>query len=434
MNVPHRDLPRIVIIGCGFGGLKLAKSINTQNYQVVLFDKNNYHTFQPLMYQVASAGLEPDSIVYPIRKVFNKKENFHFRMAEVQEIDAEKKVLHTSVGTLDYDYLVMATGAVSNFFGMKNIEKYSMPMKSLVEALNLRSVILQNFEKALNSSDVDEQDALMSFVIVGGGATGVELAGALAELKRYILPKDYPDLDIRRMQIHVVQGADRLLPGMSEKASADSERFLRKMGVNIWLDIRAQDYDGTTVYTNKETFQAKTLIWTAGVKGAPAAGLNTKQTNDGRVLVNSFNQINGYKNIFSIGDVAAMTSEDMPYGHPMLASVAVQQGVHLGKNFNRLAQQKEMTPFIYKDKGTMATVGRNLAVVDMKRLKFGGWFAWLMWMFVHLMLLVDFRSRLVVFVNWAWSYLFYDKGTRLIVRKVKDKTLVDCPEEDQVAV
>lgn len=434
MNVPHRDLPRIVIIGCGFGGLKLAKSINTKNYQVVLFDKNNYHTFQPLMYQVASAGLEPDSIVYPIRKVFNKKENFHFRMAEVQEIDAEKKVLHTSVGTLDYDYLVMATGAVSNFFGMKNIEKYSMPMKSLVEALNLRSVILQNFEKALNSSDVDEQDALMSFVIVGGGATGVELAGALAELKRYILPKDYPDLDIRRMQIHVVQGADRLLPGMSEKASADSERFLRKMGVNIWLDIRAQDYDGTTVYTNKETFRAKTLIWTAGVKGAPAAGLNTKQTNDGRVLVNSFNQINGYKNIFSIGDVAAMTSEDMPYGHPMLASVAVQQGVHLGKNFNRLAQQKEMTPFIYKDKGTMATVGRNLAVVDMKRLKFGGWFAWLMWMFVHLMLLVDFRSRLVVFVNWAWSYLFYDKGTRLIVRKVKDKTLVDCPEEDQVAV
>jgi len=278
MNVPHRDLPRIVIIGCGFAGLKLVKSINTKHYQVVLFDKNNYHTFQPLMYQVASAGLEPDSIVYPIRKVFKEKENFHFRMADVHKIDGEKKLLHTSVGTLGYDYLVMATGAVSNFFGMKNVEKYSMPMKSLVEALNLRSVILQNFEKALNSSDVQEQDALMSFVIVGGGATGVELAGALAELKRYILPKDYPDLDIRRMQIHVVQGADRLLPGMSEKASADSERFLRKMGVNIWLDIRAQDYDGTTVYTNKETFQAKTLIWTAGVKGAPTAGLNTKQT------------------------------------------------------------------------------------------------------------------------------------------------------------
>jgi NADH dehydrogenase len=434
MNVPHRDLPRIVIIGCGFAGLKLAKSINSKNYQVVLFDKNNYHTFQPLMYQVASAGLEPDSIVYPIRKVFNRKENFHFRMADVQEIDAEKKLLHTSVGTLDYDHLVMATGAVSNFFGMENVEKYSMPMKSLVEALNLRSVILQNFEKALNCSDVQEQDALMSFVIVGGGATGVELAGALAELKRYILPKDYPDLDIRRMQIHVVQGADRLLPGMSEKASADSERFLRKMGVNIWLKTRAQDYDGTTVYTDKETFQAKTLVWTAGVKGAPTAGLNADQTNGGRVLVNEFNQIKEHTSVFAIGDVAAMTSEDLPYGHPMLASVAVQQGVHLGKNFNRLAKQKEMLPFAYKDKGTMATVGRNLAVVDMKRFKFGGWFAWLMWMFVHLMLLVDFRSRLVVFVNWAWSYLFYDKGTRLIVRKVKDKTLVDCAEEDQVTV
>lgn len=434
MNVPHRDLPRIIIIGCGFAGLKLAKSIDTQKYQVVLFDKNNYHTFQPLMYQVASAGLEPDSIVYPIRKVFNKKENFHFRMADVLEVDAEKKLLHTSVGTLDYDYLVMATGAVSNFFGMENVEKYSMPMKSLVEALNLRSVILQNFEKALNSSDVQEQDALMSFVIVGGGATGVELAGALAELKGYILPKDYPDLDIRRMQIHIVQGANRLLPGMSAKASADSERFLRKMGVNIWLEVRAKDYDGTTVYTNKETFQAKTLIWTAGVKGAPTAGLNAKETNGGRVFVNELNQVNGHKHIFAIGDVAAMASEELPYGHPMLASVAAQQGVHLGKNFNRLAKQKEMTPFVYKDRGTMATIGRNLAVVDLKRFKFGGWFAWLMWMFVHLMLLVDFRSRLVVFVNWAWSYLFYDKGTRLIVRKVKDKTAVDCAEENQVTV
>jgi NADH dehydrogenase len=434
MNVPHRDLPRIIIIGCGFAGLKLAKSINTKNYQVVLFDKNNYHTFQPLMYQVASAGLEPDSIVYPIRKVFNKKENFHFRMADVLEVDAEKKLLHTSVGTLDYDHLVVATGAVSNFFGMENVEKYSMPMKSLVEALNLRSVILQNFEKALNSSDVQEQDALMSFVIVGGGATGVELAGALAELKRYILPKDYPDLDIRRMQIHIVQGANRLLPGMSAKASANSERFLRKMGVNIWLEVRAKDYDGTTVYTNKETFRAKTLIWTAGVKGAPTAGLKAKETSGGRVLVNQFHQVNGHKSIFAIGDVAAMASEALLYGHPMLASVAAQQGVHLGKNFNRLAKEKEMTPFVYKDRGTMATVGRNLAVVDLKRFKFGGWFAWLMWMFVHLMLLVDFRSRLVVFVNWAWSYLFYDKGTRLIVRKVKDKTLADCTEEDQIAV
>lgn len=429
MNVPHRDLPRIIIIGCGFAGLKFAKKIDTNQYQVVLFDKNNYHTFQPLMYQVASAGLEPDSIVYPIRKVFNKKKNFHFRMATVHEVDAEKKIVHTSVGTLDYDYLVMATGAQSNFFGMKNVEKYSMPMKSLVEALNLRSVILQNFEKALNSSDVKEQDALMSFVIVGGGATGVELAGALAELKRYILPKDFPDLDIRRMQIHLVQGADRLLPAMSKKASTDSERFLRKMDVNVWLNVRAKDYDGTTIYTDQETFRAKTLIWAAGIKGAPTTGLNIPKTNNDRILVNNMNQVNGQPDVFVIGDVAAMASDELPYGHPMLASVAVQQGVHLAKNLNRLAKEKEMLPFVYKDKGTMATIGRNLAVVDMKRMKFGGWFAWILWMFVHLMLLVDFRSRLVVFVNWAWSYLFYDKGTRLIVREVKDKTLSDCVEK-----
>lgn len=422
MNVPHRDLPRVVIIGCGFAGLKLAKTINTNKYQVVLFDKNNYHTFQPLMYQVASAGLEPDSIVYPIRKVFNKKKNFHFRMADVHEIDADKKLVHTSVGTLDYDYLVMATGAESNFFGMKNVEKFSMPMKSLVEALNLRSVILQNFEKALNTSDLNEREALMSFVIVGGGATGVELAGALAELKRYILPKDYPDLDIRRMQIHIVQGADRLLPGMSTKASDDSEDFLRKMGVNVWLGVRAQDYDGTTIYTDQETFQAKTLIWTAGVKGAPTKGLKMKTTGGNRVLVTPFNQVEGYEDVFAVGDVAAMQSEEHPYGHPMLASVAVQQGVHLGKNLNLLAKEKAMKPFRYKDKGTMATIGRNLAVVDLKSAKFSGWFAWILWMFVHLMLLVDFRSRLVVFVNWAWSYFCYDKGTRLIVRKVKDKT------------
>lgn len=422
LNVPHRDLPRVIIIGCGFAGLKLAKAINTNHYQVVLFDRNNYHTFQPLMYQVASAGLEPDSIVYPIRKVFNKKKNFHFRMADVQEIDAEKKLVHTSVGVLDYDYLVMATGAVSNFFGMENVERYSMPMKTLVEALNLRSLILQNFEKALNSSDLQEREALMNFVVVGGGATGVELAGALAELKRYILPKDYPDLDIRRMQIHIVQGADRLLPAMSEQASEDAERFLRKMDVNVWLNVRAKDYDGFTIYTDKETFYAKTLIWTAGVKGAPTAGLDATFIGGNRVLINEFSQIQGYEDIFAIGDVAAVQTEEHPYGLPMLASVAVQQGSHLGKNLNLLAREKPMKPFVYKDKGTMATVGRHLAVVDTKRLKFGGGLAWFLWMFVHLMLLVDFRSRLIVFVNWAWSYFFYDKGTRLIVRKVADKT------------
>ncbi len=236
------------------------------------------------------------------------------------------------------------------------------------------------------------------------------------------LRKDYPDLDIRRMQIHVVQGADRLLPTMSAKASDNAAKFLRKMGVNIWLKVRAKDYDGTNVFTDKETFKAKTLVWTAGVKGAPTKGLNAHYTKGNRVIVNQVNRVGDYESIFAIGDVASMESEELPYGHPMLASVAVQQGIQLGKNLNRLAKGKEMLPFSYKDKGTMATIGRNLAVVDLNNMKFGGWFAWLLWMFVHLMLLVDFRSRLVVFVNWSWSYFCYDKGTRLIVRKVKDKT------------
>ena len=422
MNVPHIDLPRIVVIGCGFAGLKFVKSIDSRRYQVVLFDKNNYHNFQPLMYQVATAGLEPDSIVYPIRKVFKNKPNFHFRMAEVQQIDKERKTIHTSIGDLGYDYLVMATGAVSNFFGMENIERLSMPMKSVVEALNLRSVILQNFEKAINCDDVKERDAYMNFVIVGGGPTGVELAGALAELKRYVLPTDYPDLDIRRMKIHIVQAADRLLPSMSEKASADAARFLRKLGVNLWVDVRAQDYDGEYVYTNKETFRTKTLIWTAGVQGAPSLGLKADTTKTNRIVVNEYFQLPNYPEVFIMGDVAAVIDDEHPEGYPMLASVAVQQGTHLAKNFNRMLRNQTLKPFSYKDKGTMATVGRHLATVDMKKIHFSGLLAWFAWMGVHLLLLVDFRSKLVVFVNWAWSYFFYDKGTRLIIRKVGRKT------------
>jgi NADH dehydrogenase len=421
MNVPHRDLPRIVIIGCGFAGLKFVKNINTDFYQVVLFDKNNYHTFQPLMYQVATSGLEPDSIVYPIRKVFMRKDNFYYRMAVVNRVDTDKKTVYTSIGELDYDYLIMATGAVTNFFGLEKVEKYSMPMKTLVEALNLRSVVLQNFERAINADDMQERDALMNFVIVGGGATGVELAGALAELKRYILPKDYPDLDIRRMQIHILQAGDRLLPGMSEKASADSERFLRKLDVNIWLGVRAKDYDGDFVYTNKETYHTKTLIWTAGVKGAPSLGLNADKASGNRIITNDKFQVKGYEEVYALGDVAQVVTEEAPEGYPMLASVAVQQGVHLAKNLNRLARKKDMRAFSYTDRGTMATVGRHLAVVDAKKFTFSGLLAWFAWMFVHLMLLVDFRSKLIVFVNWAWSYFFYDKGTRLIVRKVEGK-------------
>lgn len=419
LNIPNIDLPRAVIVGCGFGGLKLARKLSSKNYQIVLLDKNNYHTFQPLMYQVASSGLEPDSIVYPIRKVFKGKKNFHFRIADVNHVNLKSNELITSIGVLKYDILVIATGAVTNFFGMKNIQKYSYTMKSLLESLDLRSIILQNFEKALNTSDLVERERYMNFVIVGGGATGVELAGALAELKRNILPDDYPDLDIRQMQIHVIEASDRILPGMSDAASLKSHKFLKNLGVNIWLNTAVKDYDGEIVITSATDFNTKTLIWSAGVLGSPIGNLNRNLNKNNRIVTDEYNKVIGHESIFAIGDVACIESEMDGMGHVMLASVAGQQGQHLGKNLNAIAKNKGMTPFRYNDRGTMATIGRNRAVVDLPFLKFAGIIAWFVWMFLHLMLLVDFRNRLIVFVNWSWSYFKYDKGLRLIVREVQ---------------
>jgi NADH dehydrogenase len=419
MNIPTIDLPRVVIIGCGFAGLKLAKTLDDKKYQLVLLDKNNYHTFQPLLYQVASSGLEPDSIVYPVRKVFKGKAHFHFRMAVVQEIQDERNEVLTNIGLLTYDYLVIATGAISNFFGMKKVEHHALTMKSLLDSLDLRSVILQNFERALNTSDLRERESLMNFVIVGAGPTGVELAGALAELKRNVLPKDYPDLDIRLMQIHLVEAADRVLASMSVKASEKSLKFLKDLGINVWLKTRVQDYDGNTVFTNLNTMFSKTLIWSAGVKGAPVESFNGPMTNDHRIIVDNKNRVKGHSNIFAIGDVASIETEQGGKGHAMLASVAGQQGKNLGQNLNAMVEGLEMSSFQYNDKGTMATIGRFRAVVDLSFAKFGGIFAWYIWMFLHLMLLIDFRNRLVVFTNWAWSFFNYDRGIRLIIRKVK---------------
>lgn len=417
MNVPAVNLPRIVVIGCGFAGLKFTKRIDSSRFQVVLIDKNNYHTFQPLLYQVASSGLAPDSIVYPIRKIFKGKSNFFFRMAKVEHISTAEKMVHTDIGKIKYDHLVIASGATNNFFGMEQIEKYSMPMKSLTESLDLRSLILQNFEEALNTNDLEERNRLMNFVIVGGGPTGVELAGAISELREHVLPNDYPDLDFRQMQIHIIEAGSRVLGAMSEHASQKASKALDKFGVQVWLDTRVEDYDGDTVQTSKSNFESKTMIWAAGIQGSIPGGLNAAVGRGRRILVDSFNQIEGMDQVYSIGDVAQINSEDYPNGNPMLASVAEQQGAHLARNLNRSLGGRPLQPFVYKDKGTMATIGRNKAVVDLPFWKFSGFFGWLTWMFVHLMLLVDFRSRLVVFVDWVYSYIRYDKGTRLIVRK-----------------
>ncbi len=422
MNIPQSSFPRIIIIGGGFGGIALAKKLCKKEVQVVLIDKNNYHTFQPLLYQVSTGGLEPDSIAYPIRKVLQGYPNFYFRLAEVERIDTNGRMLQTNIGEIQYDYLVVATGSETNFFGNKNIEAMGMAMKSIPQSLNLRSLILENFEQALLTDDLHERDALMNFVIVGGGPTGVELAGALAEIKKGILPKDYPDLDTRRAQINLVQGSDRILPAMSEIASSKAERFLESLGVNVWKDIRVTDYDGVHVSTDTDTsFDCATLVWAAGVQAVRIEGLDAKELlcRGGRLPVNQFHQVDGFKEIFAIGDVAQMETEAFPHGHPMMAQPAMQQGENLGENLVRIVENKPLKPFVYKDKGTMATVGRNKAVVDLPRFKFQGVFAWFVWMFVHLYFLIGFRNRVVVFINWVYNYIRFDREARLIIRPFK---------------
>ena len=423
MNVPETSRPRLVIIGGGFGGLQLAKSLRGKGFQIVLIDKHNYHTFQPLLYQVATAGLEPDSIAYPIRKVFGKREHFHFRNAAVTKVDAENKTVLTDKGSLRYDKLVVATGSRTNFFGLDSVQRNAMAMKSVPEALDLRSLILQNFEASLLTDDLHEQEALMNFVIVGGGPTGVELAGALAELRAHVLPRDYPDLNLRKMHIHLVEAAPRVLASMSEKSSVAALRFLEKFGVEVWLDTRVQDYDGHTVqHSGGKDLSAKTLIWAAGVEGATVDGLSERSlTRGNRLAVDRQNRVRGLEDVYAIGDVALMRTEKWADGHPMLAQVAMQQGELLAKNLVAEKNAKKVRDFEYKDKGSMATIGRNRAVVDLPNAHFHGFFAWFVWMFVHLMTLVGFRNKAVTFVNWSWSYVNFDRGVRLIIRPFKRK-------------
>ncbi len=419
MNIPKLSCPRIVIIGGGFGGLSLAQKLNKKEVQVVLIDKNNYHTFQPLLYQVSTGGLEPDSIAYPIRKVLKDYKDFHFRLAEVKKINPKEKSIVTTIGDLSYDYLVIATGSETNFFGNKEIEENAMTMKSIPQSLDLRSLIIENFEQALLTDEMHERDALMNFVIVGGGPTGVELAGALAEIKKGVLPKDYPDLDTRRAQINLVQSGDRILPGMSEKASEKAEEFLEKLGVEIWKNTRVTGYNGKLVTTKTElTFNSATVVWAAGVMGATIKGIDAKEllVRGNRIRVNEFNQIIDYPEIFAIGDVACIENDETPRGHPMMAQPAIQQGKNLAKNLINLLEGKELQPFAYKDKGSMATIGRNKAVADTNRFKFQGVFAWFVWMFVHLFFLIGFRNRAIVFVNWVYNYIRFDREARLIIR------------------
>lgn len=416
LEIPTSTKPRIVIIGGGFAGIQLVKSLKNSNFQIVLLDRHNYHTFQPLLYQVATAGLEPDSIAGALRQLFEKHKDFYFRMARVTGIDPDKKLVKTLVGSLKYDLLVIANGSKTNFFGDQEMFDRTFPMKQIPQALDLRSHLLQNFEQTVLSIEDEEKDRLTNFVIVGGGPTGVEVAGALGELKKHVLPKDYPDIDFDIMNLHLVDAGPRLLAGMSEKSSEKATKYLKAFDVNVRLNTMLKSYDGRdVVLSDGTTIRSKTVIWAAGVTGNIVDGLPKESLKGGRIVVDEFNRVSGTQDIFAVGDIAGMYSEEFPKGHPMVAPVAIQQATNLAKNITR-KKVNDWKKFQYKDKGSMATVGRNKAVVDLPKFHFGGFFAWLVWMFVHLMSIVGFRNRLVILTNWLWNYMTYDRGTRLIIR------------------
>ncbi len=418
INIPESDQERIVIVGGGFGGLTLARALKKQNYQVVLIDKHNYHQFQPLFYQVAMSGLEPSSIVFPFRKAFQGEKNIFIRVTEVERVDTGQKQLHTPLGICNYDYLVLAIGADTNFFGNEEIAQKALPMKSVSEALHLRNRILTDYEIALSVTDYEKRQQLIDIVIVGGGPTGVEVAGALAEMKRYVLPKDYPQLNTDEIDIHLVEGADRLLLGMSEEAAQKAQEFLEGLDVKVQLNAMVTGFDGQhATLSDDSKIPAHKLIWAAGVACNKMPGLPEEALAKGnRLAVDRFNQVKGTQDIFAIGDIAFMEEPDYPKGHPQVAQAAMQHAKHLGKNFKKLSKGKEMAPFSYKDLGSMATIGRNRAVADLPGFKFQGAFAWLIWLFVHLFQILGAKNKVFIFVNWVWNYLTYDQSLRLIIR------------------
>lgn len=418
INIPETNQERIVIVGGGFGGLTLARKLARSNYQIVLIDRNNFHQFQPLFYQVAMAGLEPSSILFPLRKTFHRYDNVYIRVAEVLEVNIQEKRLETSLGICNYDHLVVATGADTNFFGNEQIATHAIPMKSVSEALFLRNTILNDYEIALSTTDFDDRQGYIDIVIVGGGPTGVEVAGALAEMRKNVLPKDYPELDCSEIDIYLVQSSPQLLKGMSEEASQKALEFLTKLGVKVILNNRVVSYDGEYVeMKDGSRIQSRKVIWAAGITGSLIPGMpESTVTYGNRVKVNRFNQVEGMESIYAVGDIAYMEEEDYPQGHPQVAQVAIQQAKHLAKNLKSQLAGKPMTNFSYRDLGSMATIGRRLAVVDLPNWKFQGTFAWFVWLFVHLFAILGSRNKLVVFINWVWNYLFYDQSLRLIIR------------------
>jgi len=418
VNVPETEKPRLVIVGAGFAGLTLAKRLVDKGFQIVVFDRHNYHQFQPLLYQVAMSGLEPSSISFPLRKIFQKKKDIHIRMAEVVEVFPEEKYLLTNIGRCNFDMLVIAIGARTNFYNNPNIEKFAFSLKSTGEAMFLRNQILRDFESALITRDFDTRQSLIDTVVVGGGATGVEMAGALAELKHYILPKEYLELDHREVEVYLIHSGSRLLPGMSEKSGIAAEKFLTDMGVTIIKNCRVTDVsDNAVTLSDGRVITTRKVIWAAGITGNTLKGLeNATMMPGNRYKVDGRHKVIGYDHIYALGDIACMVDEAHPNGHPQVAQVALQQANNLA---NLLSGKKELD-FKYKDKGSMATIGRHQAVVDFSLGHFHGFFAWILWLIVHLLALIGTRNKILVFFNWLWNYLTFDQSLRLILRATKD--------------
>ncbi len=417
-NLPSPSYKRVVIIGGGFAGLRLARKLKGSSYNVVLLDKNNYHQFQPLFYQVATAGLQPSAISFPLRRVFHDTPNITFRMAEAKEIDQLGKRVYTNIGYLDYDYLVLAMGANTNYFGLNNIMEHSIPMKSVSEALFIRNKIISNYERAINIEDEEALKSLLNVVIVGGGPTGVELAGAMAELRNRVLPKDYPQLDFANMKVVLVEMGDQLLSGMSEISSKKAKLYLEKLGVQVKLGAAVEDFDGKLVrIKGGEQIYTQTVLWAAGITPNKIGGINAGSlSKSGRYLVDQYNRIKDSEAIYALGDICLMQDEAYPNGHPQVAQVALQQANTLAVNLKNMLRGKPLKAFKYKDLGSMATVGKKLAVVDLPFIRFQGVLAWLTWLFVHLMAIVGVKNRLFIFLDWAWNYLSFDPALRLLIR------------------
>mgnify|MGYP002595622435 FL=1 len=435
VNINRNGQKRVVIVGGGLGGLRLTNQLKDSNLQVVLIDKNNYHQFPPLIYQVASAGLAPSSISFPFRQIFRKRKNFYFRMAEARAVFPDKKILQTSIGKIDYDYLVFAAGATTNFFGNKNVEEWAIPMRTLSEAMGLRNALLSNLERALTCATEEERQELLNVVIVGGGATGVEIAGAISEMKRYVIPYDYPDMDASHMHIYLLEAGGRLLAGMSQEASEKALKYLRDMGVDVQFGKMVTDYrdyhiiikDGTSIAT-------RTFLWVSGIRAQPVTGIEGDKLGRGfRILVDGCNRVRGYDNIFAIGDQCLMTADPRyPKGHPQLAQVAIQQAIQLAENLIRLSHHDtDLKPFHYNDLGSMATVGRNKAVADLGKVRTQGFMAWVLWLIVHLRSILGVHNKLMVMLSWAWQYFSYNVSIRTIVYATKPKMIRERIKREQ---